>query len=99
MKTLSAEEQYLELLKDVLKNGKYKDDRIMDFKTGSFARTRQVPIEQRATELLHFKLHVSSRTSFYGLPRWISAAKAVTGNDLAAKRNVLFFQNDAVNHT
>lgn len=32
MKTLGAEEQYLELLKDILKNGKYKDDRT---KTGT----------------------------------------------------------------
>lgn len=32
MKSLGAEEQYLELLKDILKNGKYKDDRT---KTGT----------------------------------------------------------------
>ncbi len=32
MKVLGAEEQYLELLKDILKNGKYKDDRT---KTGT----------------------------------------------------------------
>ena len=32
MKTLGAEEQYLDLLRDILKNGKYKDDRT---KTGT----------------------------------------------------------------
>lgn len=76
---------------------KFNDQRVMDFKTGSFSRNPEsVALDKRASELLHYKLHTASRSTPYGMPRWISTAKAITGNDLAAKRNVLFFENDAV---
>ena len=50
---------------------------------------------ERATELLSFLIY-SSRSSYYGIPRWISAVAAVQGSRLAAIRNIAFFENDAV---
>lgn len=54
-----------------------------------------LPLEHRATEIFHFKLY-HPMSDVYGLPRFISAAAAITGNWLASKRNVVFFKNDAV---
>lgn len=51
--------------------------------------------EERATELLPFLIY-SSRSSWYGIPRWISAVAAIQGSRLAAVRNMAFFENDAV---
>lgn len=48
----------------------------------------------RATEVVQFKLY-TPRSTFYGVPRVVSAAPAVAGNRLAARRNVAFFENDA----
>jgi len=54
----------------------------------------EIPVDERATEIIHFAVP-APRSSFYGIPRWISSATAVTGNALAALRNVNFFENDA----
>lgn len=54
-----------------------------------------LPASHRATEVLHFRLY-HPMSDVYGLPRFISAGAAITGNWLAAKRNVVFFKNDAV---
>lgn len=54
-----------------------------------------VPLESRASELLHFKVY-SPRSTYYGLPRYMAAAPAISGSRLAATRNVSFFENDAV---
>ena len=50
--------------------------------------------EDIATELLHFKLEHPS-DDFYGLPRWIPAIPAITGNRLSDVRNIKFMENDA----
>jgi len=86
----------------------FGDERVMDARNGayedepSFASAERsedvnagLPIENRATELLHFKLY-HPMSEFYGLPRFIPAGAAIAGNFHAAKRNVVFFQNDAV---
>jgi len=54
-----------------------------------------IPPEERATELLSFHIY-SSRSSWYGIPRWISAVAAIQGSRLASIRNMAFFENDAV---
>lgn len=51
--------------------------------------------EERATEILSFHIY-SSRSSWYGIPRWISAVAAIQGSRLASIRNMAFFENDAV---
>ena len=48
-----------------------------------------------ATEIIHFKLYTPTN-NWYGAPRYVSAAPAITGNRFAAIRNVKFFENDAV---
>lgn len=53
-----------------------------------------IPPKNRASEILHFLLY-SPRSSFYGLPRYMASSPAVSGNRLAANRNVAFFENDA----
>jgi capsid portal protein len=62
---------------------------------GVTGEQRVLPIELRATELLHFKLY-HPMSEHYGLPRFISAGAAIAGNFHSARRNVSFFQNDAV---
>jgi len=74
---------------------RFGDERVMDAQTGEFIEGRGLPIERRATELLHFKIY-SPRSSFYGIPRFVAAPPAIAGNRLAAQRNVAFFENDAV---
>jgi len=54
-----------------------------------------VPPKERATEILPFHIY-SSRSSWYGIPRWISAVAAIQGSRLASIRNMAFFENDAV---
>lgn len=54
-----------------------------------------LPPSDRATEIIQFSIYDPS-TSYYGIPRYISAATAIAGNRQAAIRNVAFFENDAV---
>jgi len=85
---------------------KYGDDRTMDAFTGlfsdeegfggkDFGEGSALPIDRRATEVIHFLLY-SPLSEFYGLPRFIPAGAAIAGNFHSARRNVAFFQNDAV---
>jgi len=72
----------------------FGDDRIIDARSGSEAK-KSLALEFRANEVLHFKIF-SPRSSFYGIPRWVSAIAAICGNRLSAERNIAFFENDAV---
>jgi capsid portal protein len=85
---------------------KYGDSRTMDAYTGLFSDEEgfggenfkegdAIPVERRATEVIHFLLY-SPLSEFYGLPRFIPAGAAIAGNFHSARRNVAFFQNDAV---
>jgi len=83
---------------------KYGDERTMDAKTGLFSTEEgfggenfsgALDVDRRATEIIHFLLY-SPLSEFYGLPRFIPAGAAIAGNFHSARRNVAFFQNDAV---
>jgi len=71
----------------------FGDKRVMDNETGEFT-TKALSPEQRANEILQFKIY-TPRSSYYGVPRYVAAAPAITGNRLAQLRNVSFFENDA----
>jgi PBSX family phage portal protein len=71
----------------------FNDPSVINVLTGLKA-DETLPLEMRATEVLHFKRY-SPRSSFYGIPTFVSASMAITGNYLAAQRNVTFFDNDA----
>lgn len=70
----------------------FGDDRKMDKATGEFKEN--IPREEQANELIMFKIY-SPRSSYYGVPRFVAAAPAISGNRLAQLRNVAFFENDA----
>lgn len=73
----------------------FGDTRIMNAETGKYHEGGEpLAVEYRATEILHFKLYSPSST-WYGAPRYVSAAPAITGNRLASLRNMKFFDNDA----
>lgn len=74
----------------------FGDETVMNALTGDvYSGDTPLPIAQRATEILHFKLY-SPTSTWYGAPRYVSAAPALSGNRLASVRNVKFFENDAV---
>ena len=73
---------------------KFGDTRLMDCETGEFV-AGPLPMARQATEVIHFKIPCV-RSTFYGMPRWVPAIPAITGNRLAAVRNVTFFEHDAV---
>lgn len=82
----------------------FGDKRIMDSENGAFLsdnegrwldESKTIPFAQRANEIIHFKIY-SPRSSYYGIPRYVAASPAISGNRLAAMRNVNFFDNDAV---
>lgn len=67
----------------------FGDPRHLNYQTGLYegeANVSDVPLEQRATEVIHFKIHVSDRTP-YGLPRWLSAADYAFARAEAAQKN------------
>lgn len=72
---------------------RFGDRRSISRSTGQVATN--LPQDERANELLPFHVF-SSRSSYYGIPRWISAVAAIQGSRLAAIRNMAFFENDAV---
>lgn len=77
---------------------KFGDPKVMDAETGAFVPEESegpLPPDKRASALLHFSIY-SPTSEFYGIPRWLPAATAVAGNALSAKRNLVFFKNDAV---
>ena len=48
----------------------------------------------RANEVIQFKID-SVQSQFYGMPRHTPAVTSIVGNNLAERRNVVFFDNDA----
>jgi PBSX family phage portal protein len=71
---------------------KFGEEASLDANTGKWEDEAAVTVP--ATEVIQFKLY-TPRSSFYGVPRVVSAAPAIAGNRLAARRNVAFFENDA----
>jgi capsid portal protein len=72
----------------------FGDDASINRDTGVPGSGRMGP-KKRATEIIQFKVY-TPRSMYYGGPRYIATAPAVSGNRLAAERNVNFFENDAV---
>lgn len=74
----------------------FDDTRAMNAITGEYhTQGGPLPTDKRATEIIHFKLY-SPTSAWYGAPRYVSCAPAISGNRLASIRNVKFFENDAV---
>jgi len=73
---------------------RFGDPRVINKDTGEVVK-EGLPIEDRANELIMFKIY-SPRSSYYGVPRYVTTAPAIAGNRLAQLRNVSFFENDAV---
>lgn len=86
----------------------FGDENIVDPETGEILHTpkgrteagtkkygtAKIPVSEQASEIIHFPIY-SPRSSFYGLPRYMACAPAITGSRMAASRNVNFFENDA----
>lgn len=72
----------------------FGDSRIINAETGAVA-DETLPFEKRASEIIHFKIY-SPSSPFYGVPRYSASAAAVSGNRMAAERNIKFFKNNAV---
>ena len=60
-----------------------------------YGTSEDVPSNEEANEVLQFKVY-TPRSTYYGIPRYMPAQAAITGSWLAAQRNVVFFENDAV---
>lgn len=74
----------------------FGDETIINAKTGKpHDGGSPLPLQDRATEILQFKDY-SPRSTYYGVPVYVSAAPAIAGSWFAALRNVAFFENDAV---
>lgn len=73
----------------------FNDERDKNAYTGDFHPGGTLSQSLSANEIIHFRLY-TSRDSYYGIPRIVCAAPAVTGNRLAGVRNAAFFENDAV---
>ena len=70
--------------------------RDLDMWTGVWAKEgEQIPLERRATEILHRTVNESHRTP-YGLPRWINEMPAVLGSRKAEEFNLAFFDAGGV---
>jgi PBSX family phage portal protein len=54
-----------------------------------------VPVNERATEVLHF-FQYTPRSSYYGVPEWLTSASAMLGSEKAEDFNIQFFENNAV---
>ena len=78
---------------DVTYYKEYGDFRTLNRRTGEFGVN--VPVQDRATELLHFTAIKDVRTA-YGVPRWINNAPAAVGSRKAEEMNVEYFANGGV---
>jgi len=72
----------------------FGDKHIMNKSTGEYEGD-ELPLEDRATEIIQFKIY-SPNSPIYGSPRYLPAAPAISGGRAAAVRNMMFFKNNAV---
>lgn len=72
----------------------YGDQRPRDKKTGQVKPAAEVTVEDRATEIIHFKLY-SPRTP-YGIPRWVGRWVSVEGSRRAEEINFFTLSNNHV---
>jgi len=74
----------------------FGSSRDLDMWTGIWAGPAvEIPMERRATEMMHFTVKKSPRTP-YGLPRWINNLPSVLGSRKAEEFNLAFFRSGGV---
>lgn len=71
--------------------------RDLDMWTGTWAKDGEdeIPMERRATEIIHFGIRKSARTPYF-LPRWINNLPSVIGSRKAEEFNLAFFNAGGV---
>lgn len=74
-------------------NSAQGDWHLMDPKTGNVMQTGT--FVDGTNELLHFRLY-NPQSIWYGIPDFIPATMAITGNRLAAEYNMQFFEHNAI---
>lgn len=72
----------------------FNGDFDMNSNTGEIKSLNSIPILERANELIPFQ-NYTPRDSYYGIPKYVSCANPIAGNQLSARRNLAFFKNDA----
>lgn len=72
----------------------YGDPRARDKIDGEVKKTSEVTIENRATEIIHFKLY-SPRTP-YGIPRWVGRWVSMNGSRRSEEINFFTLSNNHV---
>ena len=66
----------------------------MNSTNGEVKEYQSIPLAERANEIIPFQ-NYTPRDSYYGIPKYVSCANAIAGNQLSARRNLSFFKNDA----
>ena len=72
----------------------FNGDFDMNSRDGTIKKLNEIPFAERANELIPFQ-NYTPRDSYYGIPKYVSCANAIAGNQLSARRNLSFFKNDA----
>jgi PBSX family phage portal protein len=67
----------------------------VDYETGKKVSLGGLPLERRATEVLHI-LNYSARSDYYGSPDVLPALGAILGDQERAEFNIDFFENHAI---
>ncbi|MGG3790281.1 phage portal protein [Geobacillus thermodenitrificans] len=67
----------------------------VDYVTGEIASVGSIPMERRATEIIHVH-NYTSRSDYYGLPDILPALSAIISDRERAEYNISFFENHAV---
>ena len=63
--------------------------------TGEIFELGSLPVEERATEILHLK-NYTSRSDYYGVPDVLPALSAILGDKERQEYNISFFDNHAI---
>lgn len=69
--------------------------RDLDVDKGEWAPAGSLPLDKRATEIIHMTVH-EDETSPYGVPRWIGQLPSVLGSRQAEEYNYEFFLSGGV---
>lgn len=69
--------------------------RQLNSQTGEWGTIESIPLELRATEILHFGVHKSPNTPYF-VPRWINQLPSVKGSRLAEEENLGLLENNGI---
>jgi len=78
--------------KKIVYFAEYGASRDVDRNTGDWADKGSLPVADRATEVLFFKIHEDALTA-YGVPRWVNNIPSVIGSRKAEELNLDFFNS------